>query len=71
MFLVGAGLLRSRALPRWIGVVVLLTPIGVNAGFSLGLPPVAPGIPLAVGMTALAVGLTRLSQGAAEPLGRA
>ncbi|MFA9431495.1 hypothetical protein [Egicoccus sp. AB-alg2] len=65
MFLVGGGLLRSRALPRWLGIVVLLTPIGVNLGFNLGLPPFAPGIPFAVGTIALAIALTRMLQATA------
>jgi hypothetical protein len=59
MLVLGAGLLRSRVHPRWVGIVIMLTPIAVNAGFSLGLPPFAPGVPFAVGMTTFAYALMR------------
>jgi hypothetical protein len=62
MLVLGAGLLRSRAHPRWVGIVVMLTPIAVNAGFSLGLPPLAPGVPFAIGMTTFAYALIRIPQ---------
>jgi hypothetical protein len=59
MLVLGVGLLRSRVHPRWVGIVIMLTPIAVNAGFSLGLPPFAPGVPFAVGMTTFAYALMR------------
>lgn len=54
LLLLGIGLLRSRAVPRWSGVAVLLTPIAVNASFALGLPSVLQALPFLAGMLVLA-----------------
>jgi hypothetical protein len=62
MLLLGAGLLRSRAHPRWVGVLIMLTPIAVNAGFSLELPTVLHGVPIVIGMSALAYAQVRRAQ---------
>lgn len=59
MILLGVGLLRSRAVPRWMGIVVLLAPIGVNAAITLGLPTYLHGVPMAVGMTVFAGAIAR------------
>ncbi len=59
MMLLGIGVLRSRAVPRWIGVVILLAPIAVHASFTLELPTYVQGVPLALGMTAFAYALLR------------
>lgn len=59
MILLGAGLLRSRTRPRWVGIVLMLAPIAVNAAFSLGLPTWLHGLPIVVAMTALAWTLVR------------
>lgn len=53
LVVLGIGLLRSRTIPRWAGVVVLLTPIAVNASFALGLPPYLQAVPLLTGMLVL------------------
>lgn len=66
MVLLGAGLLRSRRHPRWIGAAVLLAPIAVNVAFSLGLPTWLHGLPIAIGMTALAWTLVRTPQPAGD-----
>jgi hypothetical protein len=58
MILLGAGLLRSRAVPRWMPVVVMLTPLAIHASFALDLPPVVNGLLLAAGMSVFAYALT-------------
>lgn len=54
MLVLGAGLLRSRVAPRWAGIVILLTPIAIQASFALGLPTYLRGLPFVIGMTTLA-----------------
>lgn len=53
MLILGAGLLRSRVAPRWSGVAIMLSPIAIHAGFSLGFPTYLHGVPLVIGMTTL------------------
>jgi hypothetical protein len=54
MLVLGAGLLRSRAIPRWAGIATLATPIAMQAGFALGFPTYVQGLPFVIGMTTLA-----------------
>lgn len=54
MLILGFGLLRSPAVPRWAGIVILLTPIAVQAGFALEAPTYLHGLPFVIGMTTLA-----------------
>jgi hypothetical protein len=59
MIVLGAGLLRSRTVARWEGVVVLLTPIGVNAALNLAPSTWLHGVPFVVGMAVLAAVVAR------------
>jgi hypothetical protein len=54
MIVLGAGLLRSRTVPRWKGIVVLLTPVGVNLSMNLAPSTWLHGVPFVVGMVVLA-----------------
>lgn len=54
MILLGAGLLRSRSMARWEGIVVMLTPVAIHAGFHFELPTYLHGVPFVIGMTVLA-----------------
>lgn len=65
MILLGAGLLRSRAVPRWMGIVVLLAPVAVHVAINLVLPTYLHGLPMAVGMTVFAVAIVRGSKAGA------
>lgn len=67
MLVLGAGLLRSRSHPRWVGIVVMLTPVAVNAALNLGVPTLLHGVPFAIGMSTFAYALLRTSQRAATP----
>lgn len=58
MILLGAGLLRSRAVPRWMAVVVMLAPVAIHASFALDLPTIVNGLLLAAGMSVFAYALT-------------
>ena len=58
MILLGAGLLRSRAVPRWMALVVTLVPLAIHASFALGLPTVVHGLLLAIGMSVIAYAMT-------------
>lgn len=62
MIVLGAGLLRSRLVPVWGGIVVLVTPILIQAGMGMGLPPVLHGVPFVVGLTVYAAGRRRAEQ---------
>lgn len=71
MILLGAGLLRSRAVPRWMAVVTMLVPLAIHASFALDLPPVLNGLLLTAGMSVFAYALASprpqaASQSAAE-----
>ncbi|MFA9444940.1 hypothetical protein [Egicoccus sp. AB-alg6-2] len=59
MLVLGAGLLRSGVHPRWIGVVIMLTPVAVNAAFNLALPTLLHGVPFAAGMSVFAYAMWR------------
>lgn len=54
MILLGIGMIRSRLIPNWAGLVVLLTPIAVSGSFALGLPPYLQAVPFLVGVLVLA-----------------
>lgn len=53
MIILGIGLLWSRSVPRWAGIVVLLTPFAVKASFAPSLPSYLQGLPFLVGMLVL------------------
>jgi len=59
MLALGAGLLRSRSVPRWAGATVLATPIAVNASFALSLPSYLQALPFLVDMLVLTGLMTR------------
>jgi hypothetical protein len=63
MILLGAGLLRSRAVPRWMAVAVMIVPLAIHASFALNLPTVLHGLLLAAGMSVFAYALTSRSAG--------
>lgn len=65
----GAGLLWSRAVPPWVGIVVLLSPVAVHLGFNLGLPTYLHGPPFVAGMTALAYALGSIPRSTAQQAG--
>lgn len=54
VLLLGAGVLRSGAVPRWLGLVVLVSPIFVQLGFNTAVPLALAGLPFVVGMAGLA-----------------
>lgn len=59
LIILGVGLLRSGAVPRWAAIVLLISPIVIQAGMAAGPQMVLFGLPLVVGMTALARSLIR------------
>lgn len=58
MILLGAGLLRSRAVPRLMAVVIMLAPLAIHASFALDLPTFVNGLLLVAGMAVFAYSLT-------------
>lgn len=54
MLLLGFGVLRSRALPRWVGTGIMLSPIAVYASFAFGLPTFTQALAFATGIGAFA-----------------
>lgn len=54
LIILGVGLFRSRLVPRWLAVVVLLSPIAIQAGMASGPRMLAFGLPFMVAMGALA-----------------
>lgn len=48
------GLLRSRLIPRWATIVLLVSPVVIQAGMAAGPQMLIFGLPFVVGMTALA-----------------
>ena len=61
LMVLGFGLVRSRLVPRWAAVVLLVSPILIQASMASGPQMVLFGLPLVVGMGALARGLARSS----------
>ena len=53
------GLLRSRAVPRWAALVLLLGPVGIMLGFEFHSLTLILGLPLVVGLAALARAIAR------------
>ena len=53
------GLLRSRAVPRWAALVLLLGPVGIMLGFEFHNLTLILGLPLVVGMAVLARAIAR------------
>lgn len=54
VLVLGAGLLLSRLVPRWAGIVILTSPIFVQVGLSGAIPSYLFPVPFVVGMTVLA-----------------
>lgn len=48
------GLLRSGAVPRWAAIVLLVSPLFVQAGLSGAIPGLLTGVPLVVGLAVVA-----------------
>ena len=55
----GVALLRSRAVPRWAALVLLLGPVGIMLGFEFHNLTLILGLPLVVGMAVLARAIAR------------
>ena len=53
------GLLRSRAVPRWAALVLLLGPVGIMLGFEFHNLKLILGLPLVVGLAVLARTIAR------------
>ena len=54
LIILSIGLFRARVIPRWLAVLVLLSPIAIQAGMASGPRMLAFGLPLVVAMAALA-----------------
>ena len=52
-------LMRSRAVPRWAAIVLLLGPVGIMLGFEFHNLTLILGLPLVVGMAVLARAIAR------------
>lgn len=55
----GIALLRSRVVPRWAALVLLVSPIVISFGFASGPRMLVLGLPFIVGTTALARAVAR------------
>lgn len=55
----GVALLRSRVVPRWAAIVLLVSPIAITFGFASGPRMLVLGLPFVVGMVALARAIAR------------
>lgn len=54
LLILAIGLLRTRVVPRWLGAVVLVGPMLIQAGMASGPSMLAFGLPFVVAMGALA-----------------
>lgn len=54
ILVLGVGLIRSRLVPRWAGIVVLASPIVIQAGLAGAIPPYLFALPFVIGMWVLA-----------------
>lgn len=59
LLVLGIALLRSRVVPRWAAIVLLISPIAITFGFASGPRMLALGLPFVVGMAALAREIAR------------
>ena len=59
VLVLGLGLLRSRAVPRWTAIVLLVSPIVISLGFASGPRMLVLGLPFVVGMAALGRAIAR------------
>jgi hypothetical protein len=59
VMVLGAGVLRSRALPRWAALALMLGPILIQVAFATGVPVALLGIPFVVGAVALSRAVVR------------
>lgn len=59
VLILGVALLRSRAVPRWAAIVLLLSPVVMTFGFASGPRMLLLGLPFVVGMTVLARAIAR------------
>jgi hypothetical protein len=55
----GIALLRSRAVPRWAAVVLMISPVLISVGFASGTRMLVLGIPFVVGLGILARAIAR------------
>lgn len=55
----GVALLRSRTVPRWAAIVLLLGPVGIMLGFEYHNLTLVLGLPLVVGLAVLARAIAR------------
>jgi hypothetical protein len=55
----GIALLRSRAVPRWAAVVLMISPILISVGFASGTRMLVLGIPFVMGLVILARAIAR------------
>ena len=61
VMVLGFGLLRSRLIPRWAAIMLLVSVFLIQAGMAAGPHMAAFGLPFVVGMAVLARGLVRSS----------
>ena len=54
LIILGVGLFRARVVPRWLAVLVLISPIAIQAGMASGPRMLAFGLPFVVAMGAMA-----------------
>lgn len=59
VLVLGVALLRSRAVPRWAAIVLLVSPIAMTLGFASGPRMLVLGLPFVVGMAALSRAIAR------------
>lgn len=59
ILILGVALLRSRLVPRWAAVVLLVSPIIMSLGFASGPRMLVLGLPFVVGMTVFARAIAR------------
>ena len=59
VLVLGVALLRSRAVPRWAAIVLLLSPVVISLGFASGPRMLVLGLPFVVGMAALSRAIAR------------
>jgi hypothetical protein len=59
VLVLGIALLRSRAVPRWAAVVLILSPVLITFGFASGTRMLLLGIPFVVGLALVARAMAR------------
>jgi hypothetical protein len=59
VLVLGVALLRSRVVPRWAAIALLVSPIAISWGFASGPRMLVLGLPFLVGMAALGRAIAR------------